>query len=149
MTTWGEFAAAAPDVAAFGEERFRAAEVAYLATVRADGSPRVHPFTPILCDGRLFAFMEPTSPKGHDLRRNPRHSIHSLVTDQHGSEGEFFVSGRATAVDDATVRATAGKSAPYDPAERYVLFELSVEEAASTLYEGGKPVRRRWRCGEG
>src|SRR5881409_1972413 len=96
MTTWGEFAEAAPALAAFGEERFWAAEVAYLATVRADGSPRVHPFTPILCDGRLFAFMEPTSPKGHDLRRDPRYSIHSLVTDQHGSEGEFWVSGRAT-----------------------------------------------------
>jgi len=48
MTTWGEFAEAAPALAAFGEERFRAAEVAYLGTVRADGSPRVHPFTPIL-----------------------------------------------------------------------------------------------------
>src|SRR2546426_12673602 len=93
MTTWGEFAAAAPELAAFGEERFRAAEVAYLATVRADGSPGVHPFTPILCDGRLFAFMVPTSPKGHDLRRDPRDSIHSLGTDQHGREGEVLGSG--------------------------------------------------------
>jgi hypothetical protein len=74
--------------------------------------------------------MEPPSPKGRDLRRNPRYSIHSLVTDQQGSEGEFIVSGRATALDDATVRATTAKAGSYDPAERYVLFELSVEEAA-------------------
>jgi len=47
MTSWGEFAEA-PELAAFGEERFRAVRLAYLATVRADGSPRVHPFTPIL-----------------------------------------------------------------------------------------------------
>ncbi|TMB70778.1 MAG: pyridoxamine 5'-phosphate oxidase [Chloroflexi bacterium] len=149
MTSWGQFAEAAPELAAFGEERFRAAEVAYLATVRADGSPRVHPFTPILSDGRLFAFMEPTSPKGHDLRRDPRYSIHSLVTDQQGSDGEFLVSGRATMVDDAKVRTTTAEAAPYDPAERYVLFELSVEEAAATVYEGLEPVRRRWRRAQG
>src|SRR2546427_7238866 len=130
MTTWGEFAAAAPELAAFGEERFRAAEVAYLATVRADGSPRVHPFTPILCDGRLFAFMEPTSPKGHDLRREPRYSIHSLVNHQHGSEGGFWGGGRGTGGGDATVRASAGNAAASVPEGRYGLFVLSVERAA-------------------
>ncbi len=70
MSTWQEFAAAAPELAAFGERRFREAEVAYLATVRPDGSPRVHPVTPVLCEGNLYLFMEPTSPKSQDLRRD-------------------------------------------------------------------------------
>ena len=36
-----------PELAAFGAERLNG-NVAYLATVRQDGSPRVHPVTPII-----------------------------------------------------------------------------------------------------
>ena len=146
MTTWGEFAAAAAELAAFGEGRFREAEVAYLATVRVDGSPRVHPVTPVLCDGRLYLFMEPTSPKGHDLRREPRYAMHSLVTDQHGNPGEFNIKGLGHAVEDAGVRVRVAEAAPYEPEERWTLFEFSVEEGASTVYGGKEPLRRKWRA---
>ena len=47
MASWKEFAQQAPELAAFGEARFRNG-VAYLGTLRADGSPRVHPVTPII-----------------------------------------------------------------------------------------------------
>jgi uncharacterized pyridoxamine 5'-phosphate oxidase family protein len=145
MPTWGEFAEAASELAAFGEERFRQAEVAYLATVRDDGAPRVHPVTPVLAEGRLYLFMEPSSPKGHDLRREPRYAMHSLVTDQDGTPGEFYIRGRGRPVDDTIVRAKVAEAAPYEPMERWIAFEFSVEEAASTFYEGKEPVRRRWR----
>jgi pyridoxamine 5'-phosphate oxidase-like protein len=148
MATWGEFARAAPELAAVGESRFRDAEVAYIATVRPDGSPRVHPVTPIVGEGRLFLFMEPTSPKGQDLRRNPAYAMHSLVTDQNGTPGEFWITGQAVQAADSSTRAVAVGAAAYDPAERYILFELSVQQAASTVYEGNQPVRRRWHRGE-
>ncbi len=146
MPTWGEFAESAPELAAFGAERFRQAQVAYLATVRNDRGPRLHPVTPILGEGRLFLFMEPTSPKGHDLGRHSRYAMHSLVTDQNGTPGEFWITGRAIRAADPATRAIAATAAAYYPADRYILFELSVEEAASTLYEGGQPMRRRWRA---
>jgi len=47
------------------------------------------------------------------------------------------------------MRTTTAEAAPHDPAERYVLFELSVEEAAATVYESLEPVRRRWRRAQG
>jgi len=47
MTSWKEFAQQAPEFAAFGLARFQSG-VAYLGTLRADGSPRVHPVTPII-----------------------------------------------------------------------------------------------------
>ena len=146
MATWGEFAASAPELAAFGAERFRTAEVAYLATIRGGRRPRVHPITPILASDRLFLFMEPTSPKGHDLRRNGHFALHSLVPDQHGSGGEFLISGKARPVDDPSTRGAACAAARYEPEDRYVLFELSVEEASSTVYDAqGLPVRKHWR----
>jgi len=144
VATWAEFAEAAPELAAFGSQLFVEAEVAYLATVRQDGTPRVHPVTPIIGEGRLFLFMEPASPKGHDLRANPRYALHSLVSDQHGSPGEFSIAGRATPVTEASVRRIAVAAAPYSPEDRYVLFELDVREALGTVYEGKRPVRRRW-----
>jgi len=146
MPTWEEFAEAAPELAAFGADRFVQAQVGYLATVRDDGSPRVHPVTPILGKGRLFLFTGPTSPKGHDLRRDPRYAMHSLVTDQNGTPGEFAISGRASPVLDPAVRAIAAAAAPYESEESYVLFELTVEAADSTSYEGKQPARRHWRA---
>ncbi len=98
MTSWIEFAQQAPEIAAFGAARFRSG-VAYLGTLRADGSPRVHPVTPII-GGQLFLFMEPTSPKGKDLQRDPRYTLHCSVEDSSGGEGEFYVTGRATLITD-------------------------------------------------
>ena len=143
MTTWGAFAEDEPELARFGAEQFGCG-IAYLATIRQDGSPRVHPVTPIIGAGRLFIFMEPTSPKGNDLRRDGRYALHSLGVDQDGTGGEFVVRGRATLVEDAAMRRIAVEAASYSPADRYVLFEFDVEGALSTVYEQGQPVRQRW-----
>jgi pyridoxamine 5'-phosphate oxidase-like protein len=52
--------------------------VAFLATIRPDGSPRLHPFCPVLAGGRLLAAIPRSSPEGNDLRREPRCAIHAL-----------------------------------------------------------------------
>lgn len=127
--SWQALEAGNPELAAYGAERFRRFGVAYLATVRADGSPRVHPVTPIVGQGRLFVFMEPTSPKGRDLRTDGRYAMHCTVSDSSGDSGEFFIAGRAAFIEDAATRELAVSLASYAPAERYVLFELSVESA--------------------
>ena len=144
MTTWGEFAEASPELAAFGTERFESTHVAYLATERKDGWPRVHPVSPIIWQGHLFLFMEPTSPKGHDLLRDGRYALHSSVSDSSGASGEFSVSGKAVLADDPAIRTMAAEAASYTPEDRYILFELTVQSALSTIYENGRPVRKRW-----
>ncbi len=133
-----------PELAAFGAERLHG-KVAYLATIRKDGSPRVHPMTPIIGEGHLFVFMEPTSPKGHDLRRDGRYAIHCSVSDTSGASGEFSMAGHAHLVEDAEVRALAVRSASYYPADRYVLFEFDIDSAASTVYPDDKPVFSSWK----
>jgi hypothetical protein len=143
VASWAEFIQADPELAALGAERLHG-QVAYLATVRGDGSPRVHPVTPIVGGGQLFLFMEPTSPKGNDLRREPRYALHSAVADNSGSGGEFHLRGSARPVADPAVRQLAVASASYEPRDRYVLFALDVDGAMLTLYDGDRPVRRRW-----
>ena len=112
--------------------------------VDGEGAPRVHPVTPIVASGRLYVFMEPTSPKGHDLERGSRYALHCSVADNDGGRGEFRVRGRGRRVSDPTRRADAVAHASYEPAERYVLFELTVDDAFSTEYVAGDPVRHRW-----
>lgn len=133
MTTWGGFAAAAPELAAFVEQRLRAAP-SYLATVQASGAPRLHPVTPIFTTGGLYLFMEPTSPKGADLRQRALFALHNGVLDNAGSGGEASVYGTGHPVDDAAVRATVAAASSYDPAERYVLFELRLTEVRCKGY---------------
>ena len=145
MASWADFASADPELSAFGQGRFEDTEVAYLATVDQHGAPRVHPVTPFIAGGKLFIFMDATSPKGADLRRGSRYALHSAVSDQDGGGGEFTVSGAATLVEDSKIRALASAEAPYTPADSYILFELSVDKALSTVYEQGQPKRRCWR----
>jgi hypothetical protein len=144
LVTWGEFATQEPELAAFGAERLGAAP-GYLATVRRTGAPRVHPVTPILTADGLFLFMESTSPKGQDLRERAWFALHSGVPDNQGSGGEFSVSGHGFAVEDAAIRALAADAAVYDPAERYVLFELRLTEARCNGYgDVTLPAQPRW-----
>ncbi len=146
MSSWAEFAAQATELAAFGEARFRSG-VAYLGTLRADGGPRVHPVTPII-GKQLFLFMEPTSPKGKDLQRDARYSLHCSVADSSGGDGEFYVRGHAVLTDDPDIRAQAIQSSSYAPSERYILFVLSVEFAFMNTYADGQPNPRRWQATE-
>jgi hypothetical protein len=145
--SWRRLEEERPELAGFGAERMHG-KVAYLATVRKDGSPRVHPFTPIIGDGHLFVFMEPTSPKGHDLERDPRYAIHCSVTDNSGQSGEFIITGRAHRVEDLQLRALAVRLCTYTPSDRYVLFEFDVETAASTIYPQHEAVREHWKRGQ-
>jgi hypothetical protein len=142
--SWKTLEEKQPELAAFGVERLKD-KVAYLATLRKDGSPRVHPMTPIIGQGHLFVFMEPTSPKGHDLRRDGRYAMHCTVSDNNGASGEFIISGRARLIDNPELRALAVKLASYSPADRYILFEFDIENAASTVYQDDQAVHRHWK----
>jgi hypothetical protein len=142
MTSWKEFAEMAPEFAVFGIERFQRG-VAYLGTVRPDGGPRVHPVTPIIGE-QLFLFMEPTSPKGKDLQRDGRYTLHCAVEDSSGGGGEFYVRGRGVFTDDPLVREQAIAASSYKPQERYVVYMFSIEFAFMNQYEEGGPTARRW-----
>jgi hypothetical protein len=145
MATWGAFAAAVPDLAAFGAALF-GVRPSYLATADAEGWPRVHPVTPIVGRDDLFLFMEPTSPKGRDLEQRRTYALHNGVPDNAGSGGEFWVRGTAERAEDPAVRALAASAAAYEPADRYVLFRLTVDEARAGGYgDIALPTTTRWR----
>jgi len=142
--TWGEFAKREPDLARFGADRLTAAP-AFVATIRRSGAPRVHPVTPIFTAVGLFLFMEPTSPKGRDLRERGWFAVHNGVPDNAGSGGEFNASGRGLAIEDPDVWSHVAEAASYTPADRYILFDLHLSEARCHGYgDVPLPTTRKW-----
>ena len=150
-TAWTELQEADPAIARLVETRMLD-RVAYLSTVRRDGSPRVHPVTVRRQDNVLFVRMYPTSPKVADLQRDPRFALHSQIDDVSGTGGEVsgtggevFLAGMALRVDNESWIATALQRLTDPNPERYVVFALDIAEAKVTLYGAGEVTRRRWQ----
>ncbi len=149
MLSWADFGVDAPHLEAFGRRRLER-RIAYLATIRADGSPRVHPVSPFIGGGCLAVYMEPTSLKVADLRRDARYALHCGVEDNEGGEGEFYVTGRTEEITDALRRAAAvgwAEAAGFKSAERHVFFEFKLGQVLSTTYDDKGSKRERWRAG--
>lgn len=144
VQSWGELRQASPDIAEFGRERLDG-KVAYLATIRADGNPRVHPVTAFLSETRCFIFAEPESSKVRDFLVNPHFHLHCAMSDSSGSSGEFQMSGMVLVSDADTCRAEAEQNCPFRPSSRAILYELKLSAAVATSYRGGRPDRQRWR----
>lgn len=144
MVSWSQFAELEPALAAYGEARFNRARVAFIATVADDGSPRVNPVHPVICEGRLLLFIEPTSPKLNDLSCNGLYALHSMVDNPTGIGGEFSVKGTASCIENSAVRQQAIAAACYTPAENFELFELQVDAALARDYEDGHWTEKRW-----
>jgi len=71
--------------------------LAFLATTRDDGGPRVHPMCPLLTESELYAFIVP-SPKRDDLHRDGRYALHSFAAE--ANEDAFYLTGRADLIAD-------------------------------------------------
>jgi hypothetical protein len=146
--SWAVFADADPDLARFGEQRL-SRQIAYLATIRINGAPRLHPVMTHISEGVCFVYMEPTSPKVGDLKRDQRYALHCSVEDADGGNGEFGIRGSAVQIEDIYKRARlieAARAEGFQPKDHYVLFELKIETALSTTYDqDGIPRRKIWR----
>lgn len=141
--SWGELELAMPELATFGKDRLDG-KVAYLATVRKNGQPRAHPVTPVIGQGCCFVFVEPSSPKTHDLLDNGYYCLHCSMNDSSGSSGEFQLTGVARQIEDEETRSLAESVSSFRPSARYLLFELRLTEVMSTSYLGGRPNRKKW-----
>ena len=107
MVTWKDFAAAAPDLAQAGRALLNQFGVglAFLATVRRDGAPRLHPVCPVLSGDRLSVLVTLASPKHGDLLRDGRYALQTFPEPKPGS-AEFYLAG-TSAPDRRSGRARA------------------------------------------
>ena len=116
MASWGEFAA--QDSALASAIRTLICQygpgLAYLATIRPDGGPRIHPVSPVITTTGLYCFVLP-SPKRHDLDRDGRYSLHSYPPEE--SDDEAYLTGQATPITDPSADPSVEPSADPTPVE--------------------------------
>jgi hypothetical protein len=155
MVTWKEFAAAAPELAEAGRSLLNQFGVglAFLATVRKDGAPRLHPVCPVLSNDRLFVLITPGSPKRHDLRRDGRYALQTFPQPKPGSD-EFYVAGKALQVEDAVTRAAVLRDAKHMADASEIVFELWIDHVMHTRWENVRTpqmrsLHQKWRASAG
>ena len=107
MPAWRDFEQAEPEFAQRVRALFDAGRHKTIATLRADGSPRISGIEAVFEDGELVFGSMANARKGADLRRDPRFALHSATVDPvEGSEaqwpGEAKISGRAIGAGPTT-----------------------------------------------
>lgn len=148
MASWSQFVVAEPGLALAIRALLHqyGPGLGYLATVRADGGPRVHPVSPVVTDDGLFCFVI-NSPKRRDLERDGRYALHSFPCDD--SDDEAYLTGRAHPVTDLARIDRLARSQRAAPDVDWRLFELSIDMAMVTrgghVGGGGHPTARRRR----
>jgi hypothetical protein len=143
MAVWQDVEQAEPEFARRVRALFDAHKHKTIATLRADGSPRISGIESAFEDGDLVFGSMPSSRKGADLRRDPRFALHSATVDPvEGSEalwpGEAKISGRAIA-DGPLTEGPDGDRFRADIAEA-VHTHLN-EEATLLVVEWWTPTR--------
>ncbi|GAA1992218.1 pyridoxamine 5'-phosphate oxidase family protein [Nocardiopsis rhodophaea] len=148
MTTpWQTFNDEAPDLAAAVRARFTAAKHHVLATLRADGAPRVSG-TEVAFHGQDIVFGSmPDALKARDLQRDGRFALHANPGDGSMEGGDAKVSGTAVEVTDPEELESFGQ--PGQPPGPFHLFRLELSDAVLTSVENDRLVIRRWRPGAG
>nr|WP_275691514.1 pyridoxamine 5'-phosphate oxidase family protein [Mycolicibacterium sphagni] len=98
--SWRAVQAAVPEFADRVQALFDAHKHKTIATIRADGSPRISGIETAFEGGELTFGSMPNARKGADLRRDPRFALHTATVDPvEGEEaqwpGEAKIAGRA------------------------------------------------------
>ena len=103
MTAWKDVEEAVPEFAARVRRIFEAHKHKTIATLRADGGPRISGIEAEFVDGELRFGSMAHARKGADLHRDPRFALHSPSVDPPegnpaGWAGDAKIAGRAHAV---------------------------------------------------
>ncbi len=151
---WSEFKFAAPELVETAEKLFDRAGAILIGTLRRDGSPRISPVEHLFAGSELYLGMMPESLKAQDLLRDPRCTIHNIISDKNAVEGEFKLHGSAKNIQDADKRLLycdeLEKKIGWSPEGMpFHLFAIDVQSAGLFQTADDQMSRsvKRWRAG--
>ncbi len=148
---WRDLELGAPEIARLGAARLNAAQVAMLGTVRSDGSPRISPVEPTITAGQLLVGAMTWSAKAHDLRRDPRCVLHSVVTGADSGEAELKLYGSAVEARPRLRDAATGAWWLTCEADKAIVFCLAISQAVLVDWdiERGVAMIHQWSSRNG
>ncbi len=138
--SWIDFERQAPELARLVRERIEDHGLALIATVAADGSPRISPVEPFFHGGDLWIGSMPGSTKGKDLGRDPRLAMHNATIDKDVSDGDVKLNGVAVLVTDRPA-----EMSEMPPGAD--LFRIELTRASSLRVAGDHLVIETWEPG--
>jgi hypothetical protein len=144
MTAWKDIERAEPEFGQRVRELFDGHRHKTIATLRADGSPRISGIEVAFEEGELTFGSMPNARKGADLSRDPRFALHSATIDPvEGEEalwpGEAKISGRAIYARPPTEEESDGDRFYADIAE--VVHTHLNEKATMLVVEWWTPTQ--------
>ena len=152
MASFADVESEEPEFAARVRAAFDAHGHKFLATLRADGSPRVSGIEMHFVAGEPWLAGMPGSVKFVDLRRDPRFALHSGSSEPDAFDADAKLSGRATPVTDADERLRYAAAAGVPPEHMgFELFRLDLEQVVLIALNEEKNalVVSSWRPGRG
>ena len=152
MAAFADVESEEPEFAARVRAAFDARAHKVLATLRADGSPRVSGIEMSFVAGEPWLAGMPASVKFEDLRRDPRFALHSGSAEPDAFSADATLSGRAIQVTADTERAAFAKDAgiPVEDMD-FELFRVELEQVVLVALNDEKTalVISSWRPGRG
>jgi hypothetical protein len=148
MASWKTFVDEAPDLAGRVEARLRAHVHHVMATLRADGSPRVSGTEVDIGADELYLGSMWQARKARDLLRDPRVAVHTNPGAETMEGGDAKFSAVASEVPDGhpEKERVRGDQAPPEP---FHLFRLDLREVVLTEvdHDAGALFVHLWRPG--
>jgi hypothetical protein len=152
MASFADVVSEEPEFAARVRAAFDAHAHKFLATLRADGSPRISGIEMSFVGGEPWLAGMPASAKFEDLRRDPRFALHSGSAEPDAFDGDAKLSGRAEQVTDDAGRAAFAKDAGIAPEHMdFELFRVDLEQVVLVALNDEKTalIITSWRPGKG
>jgi len=158
MKPWKEFNGEEPELAEQGKRMlFRNREhvgLAFIATIRKDGAPRVHPISLILSKGHLYVVIPRSSPKCTDLLRDGRYAAQAFPISPTEPGDEFYFAGHANRIHDSKISQGLTEDTRVAVEENEILFELFMDRVMYTELVNRDsideyPLHRKWSAARG
>ena len=151
MARFAEVAAEEPQFAERVRACFDAHRHTVLATLRADGAPRVSGIEMSFVAGEPWLTGMPGSVKFADLRRDPRFALHSGSDEPDVFTADAKLSGRAVEVTDAAERQAFAEAAGLPGPAGFELFRIELDQVVLTAVKEDRSalVISSWRPGRG
>ncbi|HEX9257903.1 MAG TPA: pyridoxamine 5'-phosphate oxidase family protein [Acidimicrobiales bacterium] len=151
--TWKHFSDESPELAHRVKARFAAHEHHVVATLRADGSPRVSGTNVVFLGDDVWLGSMPGAVKATDLARDPRFALHSAPLDIQLVEGDAKLAGTAHRLTethevehwfDLLEEATGQR-----PSGGGDVFRLTITEASIVTVDGDELEISSWSPSDG
>lgn len=161
MTNLNDLLEQEPDLTARAVAILTATTNAVLATIRADGSPRVSGIDPFVVDGELCIGSMDGARKAQDLARDPRMALHAIPWESRRTkegaadpgDADAKLTGRAVPVtdpdDQARVLRWFKDERGFEPPPGGELFTIDIESLVVVSVDGEELVIDRWTAADG